>query len=159
MVRKGCCGVCVGGGGAGRAKAAARTAAPASVAASTSAGTHGIAGFSRSSAFARRPTRCARMGGRCTANPVMGDITPHDNFTTHDFDPQKHGCYHPPSPPVIAGVIAGVTPGVITGVTTEGETAEDASGTRPFPQILTRGTRPGRVRCRFSQYFLIFKKK
>eukprot|EP00661_Eupelagonemidae_sp_cell13_P012383 gene12383-biopygen410 len=35
--------------------------------------------------------------------------------------------------------------------TQRGETAEDASGTRPFLQILSCGTRPGRVRGRFSQ--------
>eukprot|EP00661_Eupelagonemidae_sp_cell13_P018073 gene18073-biopygen23398 len=33
-----------------------------------------------------------------------------------------------------------------------GETAEDASGTRPFLQNISCGTRPGRVRGRFSQY-------
>eukprot|EP00661_Eupelagonemidae_sp_cell13_P024558 gene24558-biopygen17927 len=34
---------------------------------------------------------------------------------------------------------------------TEGETAEDAFGTRPFLQTLSCGTRPGRARGRFSQ--------
>eukprot|EP00661_Eupelagonemidae_sp_cell13_P013508 gene13508-biopygen20038 len=33
-----------------------------------------------------------------------------------------------------------------------GEPAEDASGTRPFLQNLSCGTRPGRVRGRFSLY-------
>eukprot|EP00661_Eupelagonemidae_sp_cell13_P013612 gene13612-biopygen11084 len=36
-------------------------------------------------------------------------------------------------------------------VSEHGETAEDASGTRPFLQILLCGTRPGRARSRFSQ--------
>eukprot|EP00661_Eupelagonemidae_sp_cell13_P007312 gene7312-biopygen16542 len=36
----------------------------------------------------------------------------------------------------------------------QGETAEDASGTRPFLQTLSCGTRPGRVRSRFSQTLL-----